>query len=91
MTVEIVRERELVDLGSDTIEGGNRVAVFEYQYPVDLETVAVKRRLLGLDGGEAAPFDNKTKSVVATELRRVGFLTDLEIENLGGILLNKTT
>ncbi len=84
MVVEIIKEREIVPLEELDEFGMPVVTAFEFQFPVDLETVAINRRLLGLDGGEMAPFTNKEKAILATDLRQKGFLTDDEVELIGG-------
>ena len=54
---------------------------FEYQDSFDPE---VEREKLGLDGVSAIKLSSREKGRIATRLYRNGFLTEEEIESLGG-------
>lgn len=84
MGIEIIKNIEREEIVDTNDPSANGVYSFRYQFPVDLEQVAIERRLLGLDGAEPAPYNNKEKGVIATRLRVQGFLTNDEIQALGG-------
>ncbi len=89
MGIEIIRNIEREEVLDTSDPGANGVFSFRYQFPIDLEQVAIQRRLLGLDGAEPAPYTNKEKGVIATRLRIQGFLTNDEIQVLGGQVIER--